>query len=139
MVADNGMPLKKLSLKSVPNSLIKYYAIGLIATLFHVVIVAVLIEKFSFDAGFANGIAFILATFFSYFMNTYWNFQTEMSFAVLCRFWSVAALGCVLAVIISSIAAKLDFHYLIGIGMVMSVVPIISYLLHRNWTYRESR
>jgi len=139
MIADIGMPLNKLSLKQIPSSLLRYYLIGILATLMHVVIVAILIEKFASSAGLANGIAFILATIFSYIMNTYWSFQAKMSFTVLCRFWSVAALGCALAVVISSVAEHLGFHYLIGIAMVMSVVPVISYLLHRNWTYREER
>ena len=139
MIADIGMPLNKLSLKQIPSSLLRYYLIGILATLMHVLIVSILIENFASGAGFANGIAFVLATIFSYIMNTYWSFQSKMSFTVLCRFWSVAALGCVLAVVISSIAEKLCFHYLIGIAMVMSVVPVISYLLQRNWTYREER
>jgi len=131
------MPLKKLSAKQIPASLVKYYAIGIVATLIHIIIVAILIESFGSKAGVANGIAFTLATIFSYVMNTYWSFQSKMSFVILCRFWSVAALGCLLAVIISSFAESLGFHYLIGIAMVMSVVPIISYALHRNWTYRS--
>jgi len=131
------MLLDKFLPKSLPASLIKYYLIGIVATLIHIVIVVFLIEGFGTRSGLANGVAFTLATFFSYFMNTHWSFQSKMSMIVLRRFWSVAALGCVLAVAISSIAEALGFHYLIGIAMVMSVVPIISYLLHRNWTYSE--
>ena len=136
VIVSNGMSPNKFSIKSIPSSLFRYYIVGIVATLMHVIIVAVLIEKFDFKAGPANGIAFFLATIFSYIMNTYWSFQAKMSFFVLCKFWSVALIGCLFAIFISSAAESLSLHYLLGIAMVMSVVPVISYFLHRNWTYK---
>jgi len=117
-------------------SLIKYYLIGGIAVLLHIVIVVVVIELWGLFPSLANAIAFILATVFSSIANTYWSFQAKINGVILFRFWCVALLGLCLAVIISGIADYLKFHYLFGVMMVVSVTPIVSYTLHKNWTYK---
>jgi len=117
-------------------SLIKYYLIGGIAVLLHIVIVVVVIELWDLLPSLANAIAFILATIFSSIANTYWSFQANLNGVVLFRFWCVAALGLCLAIIISGIADYLRFHYLLGVMMVVSITPVVSYTLHKNWTYK---
>ena len=117
-------------------SLIKYYLIGGIAVVLHFLIVIFIVEQWVLHPSAANAIAFVMATIFSNIANTYWSFETKVSRTVLLRFWSVALLGLSLAVLISSIADYFDLHYLLGILLVVSVTPIVSYTLHKNWTYK---
>lgn len=118
------------------SSLIKFGITGVAATAIHVIVVSPLILVAEFSAGIANGIAFVVATFFSSFVNTKWSFKKQFSVKVTLRFWSVAVLGCILAVLIADLIEELGFHYLVGVAAVSTLVPIISYLLHRYYTYR---
>lgn len=104
--------------------------------LLHVLIVVAVIEFRNFSPSIANALAFILATIFSSIANTYWSFDAEISRTIILRFWGVALLGLCLAITISSIAEYLKLHYLIGVLMVVTVTPVISYTLHKNWTYK---
>ena len=117
-------------------SLIKYYLIGGIAVVLHFLIVIFIVEQWLLHPSAANAIAFVLATIFSNIANTYWSFETKVSSTIFLRFWSVALLGLCLAVLISSTAEYFGLHYLVGILLVVSVTPIVSYTLHKNWTYK---
>jgi len=117
-------------------SLIKYYLIGGIAVVLHFLIVIFIVEQWLLHPSAANAIAFVLATIFSNIANTYWSFETKVSRTIFLRFWSVALLGLCLAVLISSTAEYFGLHYLVGILLVVSVTPIVSYTLHKNWTYK---
>ena len=129
-------PILKFLERYFPMSLVKYYLIGGIAVLLHVLIVVAVIEFRNFSPSIANALAFILATIFSSVANTYWSFDAEISRTIILRFWGVALLGLCLAITISSIAEYLKLHYLIGVLMVVTVTPVISYTLHKNWTYK---
>ena len=84
----------------------------------------------------ANGIAFAVATAFSYVINTLWSFGNPLHGRSLLRFVLVASIGCVLAVGISGIAESYGLNYVLGIVVVASTVPLITFTLHSLWTYR---
>jgi len=117
-------------------SLIKYYLVGGLAVVLHFLIVIFLFETWNISPVLANAIAFVMATIFSNIANTYWSFQAQLSRRVLVRFWLVALLGLGIAIAISSVAEYAGWHYLIGTFLVVMTTPIISYTLHKNWTYR---
>jgi putative flippase GtrA len=109
---------------------------GLLATGLHVLVAVCLIRLFAISAPFANGIAFLVATVFSYAANTLWSFSSVLHGRNLFRFICVSIIGGGLAVSASALAAHYDLHYLIGIGIVATVVPPVTFLLHRFWTYK---
>jgi len=117
--------------------LVRFAVTGLGATLIHIVVASVLIEQQQVKPNMANGCAFIMATLFSYLVNTYWSFSSVMNAKNVTRFWITSIVGLVLAVALSSLADLLSFHYLVGIAMVVITVPIISFLIHSNWTFRQ--
>jgi len=41
-----------------------------------------------------------------------------------------------LTVAITSAIAAAGYHYLVGIAAVVAIVPVMSFVLHRLWTYR---
>jgi putative flippase GtrA len=109
---------------------------GLLATGLHALVAVGLIESFAISAPLANGIAFLIATVFSYAVNTLWSFSSALHGRNLFRFICVSIVGGSLAISVSAIAAHYELHYLAGIGMVALIVPSVTFLLHRFWTYR---
>lgn len=117
--------------------MIGFSVVGLLATAVHVVVASMLIAKAGRPAAFANGVAFCVATGVSYGLNSWLTFQRPFTRRTLYRFGAVALAGVALSMLISGTAERLGLHYLIGIALVVASVPLLSFLAHRRWTYRE--
>ena len=130
------MPQAQDNSKQVSNSFIKFGITGVGSTLIHTAVATVLISMVGSNIQIGNGIAFVIATCFSYTANTLWSFSNEINRRTASRFIIISLGGLVLTILISTIADTLSFHYNIGIAMVVVCVPIYSFIAHRLWTYR---
>ena len=117
-------------------TLLKFGVTGICSTLIHILVAATLISGFDKSTPMANGAAFILATLFSYGVNTLWSFSNQISSRNAFRFIIASLIGLTLTILISLLANALNLHYMIGIAMVVITVPIYSFLAHSLWTYR---
>jgi len=120
----------------IPKSAIRFILTGVGSTLIHIAIATALISLLSTSTQFGNGVAFVLATAFSYTVNTLWSFSSEVSKRTAWRFIAISLGGLVLTLTLSTVAEMLGLDYRIGIGLVVVSVPIYSYMAHSLWTYR---
>lgn len=109
---------------------------GLLATGVHFAVAVSLIRQGQAEPAPANAIAFVVATAFSYVINTLWSFGSAVGGVTLIRFVLVQLLGVALAALVSGTADRLGLHYVIGTACVPLFVTPITYTLHRLWTYR---
>lgn len=120
-----------------PTRKIQRFAIsGLLATLLHVLIAVGFIRFVAPTPPLANGVAFIIATVFSYLVNTLWSFSRPLHKRNFFRFVLVAMAGCLLTVTLSSAAQHYGLHYMYGIGLVILTVTPATFLTHNFWTYK---
>lgn len=117
--------------------LARFATTGIGATVLHIVIASYLIEQHLFKPNAANGCAFTVATLFSYLVNTYWSFSAAANIKNAYRFWITSVVGFIIAVSLTTIADVLSMHYLIGIAMVVVVVPLVNFVIHSNWTFKD--
>jgi putative flippase GtrA len=110
--------------------------IGVACTTLHGVVASLLIELGQWAVWAANGVAFTAAALTSYRLNTAWTFQASPELGSLLRFASVALLGLIVTLAITSAIDRVGCHYLVGIGAVVMTVPAMSFGLHRAWSYR---
>ena len=113
-----------------------WVAVGFASTLIHLVAVVSLVEVIGVHSLPANGLAFTLANVFSYFANARWAFRTAWSASSYWRFLLVSLLGLAIALIGSTLAQFRQGHYLTGVAVSMVVIPFLTYLAHRLWTWR---
>jgi len=113
----------------------RFALVGVIVTLIHVMVAAVLIERKGLHPGIANGVAFIAANLASYVANTCWSFQSRMKLCNWWRFVVVSFAAWVLTVAIASAVNQTGAHYLLGIALVVSFVPALTFLAHQKFTY----
>lgn len=113
----------------------RFVVTGGLTTGLHIAVASALIELAGRSPPFANGAAFIIGTAFSYALNTLWSFSSRPGARSMTRFAAVACVGWTLTVLLAALAQRLGLHYLIGIGLVVVVVPPVTFLLHRHWTY----
>jgi hypothetical protein len=67
--------------------------VGAGSTTLHIAVASTLLEADGYSAGEANGVAFVVATLASYWLNTIWTFGAPLGFGSLLRFALVAAIG----------------------------------------------
>lgn len=108
----------------------------MLVTGLHVVVAVLLIRHAGWAPPSANGSAFVCATIASYLINTLWSFSQPLHGKNLARFFAVAVLGVLISISVSACADHLGLHYLWGIAAVVVTVPVVTFLLHANWTYR---
>ena len=122
--------------RSLAGQAQRFAASGVLATGLHALVAAGFMNLVAPIPMLANGIAFAVATAFSYVINTLWSFSKPPRGRNLFRFVQVAAIGCFLAVGISGVAQHFGLSYVVGILAVVCIVPPITFILHGLWTYR---
>jgi putative flippase GtrA len=110
--------------------------IGIANSLIHLIIVIGLVELFSVHPLPANGIAFISANIFSFWANSRWSFRVVATRQRYMRFLAVSLAGLAVSLIAIAISEMLQWHYLAGVFLSFIFLPLITFLAHRNWTWR---
>lgn len=121
---------------SVSSAAWRFALVGVSATAIHVVIAAGLIEVERVHPGVANGVAFVVANLSSYLTNTLWSFEAPIRLANWGRYIAVSVSVWSLTVAVAWLVEVTGGHYLVGIALVVLLVPPLSFLAHREFTYR---
>jgi putative flippase GtrA len=114
----------------------RFSVTGIATTGVHMIVAIAIIEIISPSQSLANGVAFLLATAFSYFVNTLWSFSARLHGKNLTRYLVTAFVGFCVAIVVSSLAQSAGWNYLIGILLVSCAVPPVNFAMHNFWTYR---
>jgi putative flippase GtrA len=117
------------------KQVLRFTASGVLITGLHVIIATTFIKIVLPVPVIANGVAFVTATIFSYLINTLWSFSSPLHGKNLFRFCVVSFIGLFLAMAISGAAQYYGLHYWYGIGLVVCIVPPVTFMLHNLWTY----
>lgn len=113
-------------------------AIGVSNTLLHSATVIVLVERSLATSVTANIVGFCVANIFSFFANSFFTFKRRPTLVLYWKFLLVSALSLILAVGFSALAEALDWHYLVGLTLVILFGPILTFLLHKTYAFRHS-
>jgi putative flippase GtrA len=129
-----------MSVRTLPpvlkRQVLRFAFSGLLVTGLHVFIAATFIQIVLLAPSLANGVAFVVATIFSYLIHTTWSFSSQLHGRNLLRFCVVSLIGLFLAMSVSGVAHYYGLHYWYGIFFVVCTVTPVTFLLHHFWTYR---
>lgn len=118
------------------KQVVRFGYTGLMTTCLHMLIV-VFMMKFIFPSqALANGLAFTLATIFSYFLNTKWSFSSYIKRNNLIKYIIVSMFGLLMTIIIAWFMEQKGYHYLLGVVTIVVTIPPVSFFLHSFWTYQ---
>lgn len=126
---------------STARQLRRFVVVGVAATATHVAIVVLCIELLGLGVQTATFVAFTCALSLSYFLNRAWTYQTRGRHRrQLPRFAVVSLAGYGLnAAIMALVTELLGLSYLFGIAIVVMVLPCLTFLSHRYWTFVDER
>ena len=117
--------------------MLRFGLVGVAATLLHVALVLALVERVAAPLYLANGLAFCAALALSYLGNHAWTFRASGRHEVhFPRFVAVALAGLALNQGIMALAVEgLGLDYRIGLMLVVTLVPLLSFLGNRAWAF----
>jgi putative flippase GtrA len=120
------------------NQFFRFAGVGLLVTALHVAITVFLVEYANTNPVQANVVAFICATLTGLVLNSRWSFSRVLSARIMVRYLVVTTLGLLLTIAINVYCAQWGIRYEMALFLVVSSVPLLSFMLHRNWTYRSA-
>lgn len=109
---------------------------GLVATGLHAMVAMTLIVRAGTEPALANALAFASSTGCSYLLNTFWSFSSSPALANIWRFAMVSLGGLTLTALVAHATQVAGGGPGLGIVTVVCVVPPVTFIAHRWWTYR---
>lgn len=118
--------------------MLRFAVVGGLSTGLHVAVAYGAICQWGWMPSLANGLAYGVATMFSYAANATWTFSASVSPDNMWRFACVSACGLAFSMSISHAAAISGLPVWSGIALVVLVVPFVTYVLHAKWTFSSA-
>jgi putative flippase GtrA len=118
----------------------RFLVAGGAATLTHVTVFVILVERFELPAVFASIPAFLIALSVSYYGNRTWTFQSSGLHRIEFPKYALAAVnGLLLNVAITYVVVDLiGARYVFALVLVVTVVPIVTFFVSRKWVFARN-
>jgi len=110
--------------------------VGVLHTLIHLGVVVGMVEGLGCGPLLANGAGFATASTSSFFANSRWAFRKAPTAGRYLRFMLVSGAGLATTLACSALASTLRWHYLVGVLLTLVLLPVLTYLSHRAWTWQ---
>lgn len=125
--------------KKLAHQIIRFGGIGVLATLTHFLVLTLSVEALRLVPTFANGIAFCVAVFVTYFGQSYLVFDNkEHSLVKSTKFLSSAFLGLGLNMTIMFVTTNfLEWSYILGFFLSTIIVPAVTFVVNKFWVFKS--
>ncbi|MCW8348059.1 GtrA family protein [Vibrio sp. ZSDZ65] len=115
--------------------IVRFALSGGIATAIHIVVAFLYLHFIQDSVFFANVIGFCLAFIFSYLSQTLLVFKQNVNWSNATRFFVVQFGSLMLAQGLSELISDLNSY--IRVIVVVLILPVITYIIHKLWTFSE--
>ncbi|NKB38847.1 MAG: hypothetical protein GKR93_17075 [Gammaproteobacteria bacterium] len=116
---------------------LRFAVVGIANSLMHAAVAVFAHQIGGFNAVESNICGFIIAFLFSFIMNTYWSFERKPSGQFFIRFLTVNLMALTYILVVSALSDNMNWTPITGIMLVVLVLPLISFLTHKYWTYAD--
>ena len=128
------MTVVELARSLARHRLIRYGAIGVVSTLIHAAVAWGVIYWMTPSVLLSNTMGFLVAYLFSYTMQSLHVFGHALSFQKAIRYFFIQ-FGALLASV--AISHLFPYNSYIKTFLVILFMPLVTYLIHRFWTFKE--
>jgi len=118
--------------------MITFSLIGLSNVAVYLLIVSFFIYLTELDLSFINGLAYLLSALYSFYLNTIFTFKQALNKLKLVKFLTASLFLSLLASVITAIILFFEFQYWISVIVVIFGLPILSFLIHKRWSFGAS-
>lgn len=119
-------------------ALLRYTAVGALATAAHWGLLALLVELAQWPAWLGSGAGALLGAQLAFFGNRRFTFDHRGPVAPAWRrFMLTAALGALLGMALVAAGVALGLHYLAAQALATAAVLLITFAVNRRWSFAE--
>jgi putative flippase GtrA len=118
---------------------ISFLVIGVVSSAAYLATMSVCVDFLNISAVFSAFAAFWVGTIISYLGNTLFTFQSAVTKGTMLRFLSVVLLGLGVNQAIAYCLSQAGVHYVVIALTVFVLVPVVNFIGHSAFTYREGR
>lgn len=124
-----------LANKLLAHRIVRFALTGGLATLTHIAVAFALLHFFSAHVFYANLAGFACAFGLSYLMQSLFVFRKALSLKNLVRFFTVQFSALLVSQLISELLQGTNDY--LRVLLVVFMIPLVTYLIHRIWTYNQ--
>lgn len=118
------------------RQMMMFACIGAVNTLVHGGAVILAIEIFALNQISSNVIGFFIANVISYMLNSKYTFSRTLNLRSYLFFVFSSLNILALTLLFSSLSHFMDWHYLVGLALVLFVSPLISFLVNKRFVFK---
>ena len=124
--------------KKIWKEMITFSLIGLSNVGIYLLLVSFFIYLTELNLSFINGLAYLLSALYSFYLNTIFTFKQALNKLKLIKFLTASLFLSLLASVITAIILFFEFQYWISVIVVIFGLPILSFLIHKRWSFGAS-
>ena len=117
--------------------LVRFAIVGVLNTVLHLAVVAILTQLFGVSQLISNSTAYLVASSFSFIMNSIWSFQARPEAHRYIRFQVVGLLGLAICAFFGYLGDAFGWHFVVAVLLSGCALPLITFLAHRSYTYSQ--
>jgi putative flippase GtrA len=115
----------------------RYLVVGVLATLVHWALLALLVEAFGVAAWLGSGAGAVFGAQVAFFANRRFTFDHDGALLpAWWRFMGTAAAGALLGMAIVGAGVAAGLHYLLAQAIATTTVVVVTFAVNRRWTFR---
>ena len=124
----------------IHKQFIKFTIVGIIASGIHIGTVIFLVELYSMNPVKSSVPAYIAALLTAYILNKTWTFQhKDTLIKAFIPYTLVSTLGLGLNILIMTVLIEqLHIKYFFALAAAVIIVPVVTFTLHKYWTFNPS-
>ena len=119
----------------IPVQLLRFAMVGVLNTAIHLAVVGILTQVLGLSQLISNIAAYVAASSVSFIINSIWSFEVRPQARRYARFQIVGLLGVLVCAFLGLLGDVFGWHFVITVLLTACIVPLISFLAHRSYTY----
>ena len=124
-------------MRSAFSQLVRYAAVGGVATLVHYLLLVLCVEFYGWPAWLASGFGAVVGAQIAYFGNRRFTFALQGAMGVSwSRFQATASLGAVTGMGVVALGVGLGLPYLLAQMLATVLMLLLTFGINRCWTFR---